>query len=134
MLPVLLCFTMIFGRIQFLSFLAGNILPSITNAASASAPKVAVKNGTYIGRHNPTYNEDEFLGIPYAQPPIGSLRFRAPASLNTTWNGTREAVKYSPIVSSNTLKIRLIRANLWFLVVCWLWGIISILELVRDHC
>ncbi|PWY79699.1 carboxylesterase [Aspergillus heteromorphus CBS 117.55] len=32
--------------------------------------------------------------MPYAQPPTGSLRFRPPQSLNTTWNGTRPATGY----------------------------------------
>jgi cholinesterase len=54
-----------------------------------------------MGIHNEIYNQHLFLGIPYAQPPVGNLRFRAPISLNTTWNGTREAVKYSDIVSQN---------------------------------
>lgn len=66
-------------------------------SATSSAPIVTVKNGSYVGRYNPIYNEDEFLGMPYAQPPLGYLRFRPPASLNTTWNGTREATNYSPI-------------------------------------
>ncbi|CZR63329.1 related to carboxylesterase type B [Phialocephala subalpina] len=66
-------------------------------SASFSSPIITVKNGSYVGRYNPTYNEDEFLGIPYAQPPLGYLRFRGPAGLNTTWNGTRKATNYSPI-------------------------------------
>ena len=36
---------------------------------------------------------DAFLGIPYARPPVGDLRF-APAQPPTPWNGTRNASSY----------------------------------------
>lgn len=72
-----------------------------SNQTLHSYPTVNIVNGSYMGIHNEIYNQHLFLGIPYAQPPVGNLRFRAPISLNTTWNGTREAVKYSDIVSQN---------------------------------
>lgn len=62
----------------------------------ASAPTVTVKNGTISGLHNAHYNQDFFLGVPYAQPPVGSLRFRIPQSLNSTIDGTLEATQYYP--------------------------------------
>ncbi|CAG8953873.1 hypothetical protein HYFRA_00010834 [Hymenoscyphus fraxineus] len=57
----------------------------------AAAPVVTVKNGSYVGVHNPTYNQDFFFGIRYAKPPIDDLRFRVPQSLNETWTDTRPA-------------------------------------------
>lgn len=66
------------------------------SAASSQAPTVTVTNGTYSGVYQPKYRQDFFLGVPYAQPPIGSLRYRIPASLNATWSGTRNATAYSP--------------------------------------
>jgi hypothetical protein len=73
--------------------------PFSSNTTTNPAPVVNVLNGSYTGVHNEFYNQDLFLGIPYAQPPVGDLRFRAPFSLNSTWNGTRAAMKYSDIVS-----------------------------------
>lgn len=55
---------------------------------SSWAPTVTIKNGTIIGTHSSTYNEDLFLGIPYAQPPIDDLRFRIPQSINSSFTGT----------------------------------------------
>ena len=58
-------------------FLASGILRS--NAT------VLTQSGTVTG--HPAKNAttvSEFLGIPYAQPPIGNLRFAAPASYNST--------------------------------------------------
>lgn len=37
-----------------------------------------------------------YPGIPYAQPPLGDLRFRAPEPLQEKWNGTLEATAYYP--------------------------------------
>ncbi|KAJ9151823.1 Carboxylic ester hydrolase [Pleurostoma richardsiae] len=62
-----------------------------------AGPVVQVLNGTYEGYNLPAYGQDVFLGMPYAQPPEGILRFRAPQSLNVTWNGVKPAVAYSDV-------------------------------------
>ncbi len=38
----------------------------------------------------------KFKGIPYATPPIGNLRFKAPAPVEP-WSDVRDATKYSPV-------------------------------------
>ncbi|KAK6086421.1 carboxylesterase family protein [Seiridium cupressi] len=60
------------------------------------APTVQVKNGSYSGLYQKTYNQDYFLGIPFAQPPVGELRFNNPASLNSSWDEPLNATAYSP--------------------------------------
>lgn len=67
-----------------------------TSIRQEAAPSVQVRNGSYYGQFNANYNQDMFLGIPYAQPPVDDLRFRPPQPLSTTWNGTRNATEYSP--------------------------------------
>jgi hypothetical protein len=57
---------------------------------------VKTTNGSISGVYLPTYNQDAFLGIPFAAPPIGSLRFRAPQPLNNAWNDVRHAKIYGP--------------------------------------
>ncbi|KAG2523091.1 hypothetical protein JM18_005896 [Phytophthora kernoviae] len=65
-------------------------------AAASDPPTVTIKNGSYYGVHQETYDQDLFLGMPYAQPPVGDLRFRNPRSLNTTWTDSKNATEYSP--------------------------------------
>jgi triacylglycerol lipase len=62
---------------------------------STRPPTAQTKNGTYQGVYAPGYDQDFFLGIPYAHPPVGNLRFRNPAPLNNSWGDVREATQYS---------------------------------------
>jgi len=64
-------------------------------AAPEGAPVVNLKNGSYYGVHNSNYSQDFFLGIPFAQPPIGVLRFANPATYNASWNGALPATDYA---------------------------------------
>uniref|UniRef100_H3GA89 Carboxylic ester hydrolase n=1 Tax=Phytophthora ramorum TaxID=164328 RepID=H3GA89_PHYRM len=73
--------------------------PRLSEPASASTsdpPTVTVKNGSYYGVYQDTYDQDLFLGMPYAQPPVGDLRFRNPEPLNSTWSDSKNATEYSP--------------------------------------
>ena len=64
-------------------------------AAWATPPNATTVNGTYVGAYNAEYNQDFFLGMPYAQPPLGELRFANPRSLNDSFDGVRNATEYS---------------------------------------
>ena len=61
-------------------------LPQAGNAASAPVARVddGVLRGVSAAEH------DSFLGIPYAAPPVGDLRWRAPRS-PAAWSGVRDA-------------------------------------------
>lgn len=63
---------------------------------AANVPTAQTLNGTYSGLYSQSFNQDFFLGIPYATPPLVDLRFLPPESLNSSFNGTRVATAYSP--------------------------------------
>nr|CAD7433708.1 unnamed protein product [Timema monikensis] len=72
------------------------ILASIVLSVLCQDITVTVAQGVLRGQsvtssYGLTYNR--FLGIPYAQPPVGDLRFKAPQE-PVAWQGTRDAVTY----------------------------------------
>jgi para-nitrobenzyl esterase len=59
--------------------------------AADSAPKVKVDTGKLEGESDGTINA--FLGIPYATPPVGNLRWKPPARA-AKWKGARKATEF----------------------------------------
>ncbi|GMG13718.1 unnamed protein product [Aspergillus oryzae] len=70
------------------------LLAALPAVVAGLPPTATVKNGTYEGKYVALYDQDLFLGIPFAQPPVGELRFQNPQSLNSTF-GTRNATEYA---------------------------------------
>ncbi|KAL4739963.1 alpha/beta-hydrolase [Aspergillus similis] len=68
----------------------------LSSAAAATPPTAQTLNGTYAGVHSAQFDQDFFLGIPYLQAPVGDRRFHPADSLNSSWNGTRDATSYAP--------------------------------------
>lgn len=63
------------------------------NAAAQSGPLVTVTGGRIRGRSTPDGGA-AFKGIPYARPPLGELRWRAPQPA-AVWTGVRDAAAFS---------------------------------------
>ncbi|KAF8846650.1 alpha/beta-hydrolase [Acephala macrosclerotiorum] len=63
---------------------------------SRAGPRVSIKNGTPEGFRLPAFNDDVFLGVPFAAPPVGVLRLRRPVSYQNSWKGVRNATVRSP--------------------------------------
>jgi hypothetical protein len=78
------------------SLLRGITLLLASSALAQGNPTVKVLNGTYSGVYSAGFSQDQFLGIPFVQPPLGDLRLRNPQPLNTTWDGVRPATNYGP--------------------------------------
>ena len=117
--------------LSLISILTTLVFTPLTTAAitkrqnAPTAPVATVKNGTYTGRYEATWDTDYFLGIPYAQPPTGPLRFHIPVSLNSSWTGRKNATEYGPecigycldtesqgnYVSENCLTLNVVRSR-----------------------
>src|ERR1700751_1897685 len=67
------------------------LLTPIMLLASSSTPQVKTHSGTVEGKDDGKVKS--FLGIPYAQPPVGDLRWKAPQPLSK-WNGVKKATAF----------------------------------------
>lgn len=62
---------------------------SLSLFAKADPITVVGSSGvSYLGVRNTTTGQDVFLGVPYAEPPTGSLRFKPPQAWAPTSNTT----------------------------------------------
>src|SRR5580692_9733100 len=59
--------------------------------AGASGPQVKTASGTVEGKDEGAVRA--FLGIPYAAPPVGNLRWKPPAAA-ASWTGVRKATEF----------------------------------------
>jgi para-nitrobenzyl esterase len=68
---------------------------SLAAAIARSAPSdtVTVKTPSGVLRGAQQAGMRSFLGVPYAQPPVGELRWRAPQGL-PAWSGSRDALQF----------------------------------------
>lgn len=57
------------------------------------AVRTTIKNGTIEGYNDAEKGLDLFLGIPYAKPPVGDLRWKAPQPADN-WTGVKETKKF----------------------------------------
>ncbi len=66
------------------------LLVGFTSVASV---QVTIANGTLAGTKNAETGVHSFKGIPYAAPPVGELRWRAPQP-SIPWKGVRDATQF----------------------------------------
>jgi len=57
--------------------------------------RTEIKNGTIEGSYNTKNGIQSYLGIPYARPPVGNLRWKAPQPLED-WKGVKETKAFGP--------------------------------------
>ena len=83
-------------------------MPMSSNAPLARAPIVSAPAGAVQGRNEGALRV--FKGIPYAVPPVGALRWTAPAPL-PAWSGIRQATDYGAACIQPTRKAASIYAS-----------------------
>lgn len=76
---------------KMLSLIGGILL--FVSGAAAQNPQVTTANGTLEGIDQSGVKI--FLGVPYAAPPVGELRWKAPQPV-AKWDGVREAKEFGP--------------------------------------
>jgi para-nitrobenzyl esterase len=74
-------------------------LAAVANDEPAGQPVLAIDSGKIAGES--AGDMVVFRGIPYAKPPVGPLRWRAPQPVSA-WNGVRDATKFGPSCPQDT--------------------------------
>src|SRR5579872_4139506 len=67
---------------------------SAANAQEGAGPVVSVTGGQIQGKAMAAPGGAVFKGIPFAQPPVGELRWREPQQPAKAWTGVRSAAEY----------------------------------------
>lgn len=74
---------------------------AVEHFSRSTSPRHVVQTSTgELRGFEANANTWQFLGVPYAQPPLGDLRWRAPQPLEP-WTGVREAVSWSDQAAQN---------------------------------
>lgn len=71
------------------------VAPQAASAAEGAGEDPVVTIGAGSLRGTATATNKAFLGIPFAAPPVGNLRWKAPQPVEP-WNGTRDATQPGP--------------------------------------
>lgn len=92
------CKTVSLGKVVII-IVYGSVLLLISACGAnthspASESSVSINSGSLVGFDN-DHNTYAWQGIPYAQAPVGELRWRAPRP-NTQWIGTLQALAHGP--------------------------------------
>lgn len=83
-------------RVVYLAILACCFnLPAMTQNANAFPVQTTVTNGIIEGNYDTKTGIQEYLGIPFAKPPVGELRWKAPQPLDD-WEGVMPTKRFGP--------------------------------------
>jgi para-nitrobenzyl esterase len=79
---------------------AAKVGAAATPSGSGAAPIVTTSDGAVRGVAVPGGTVDAFLGLPYAAPPTGALRWHSPQP-PAHWQGVRDATSFAPSCPQN---------------------------------
>lgn len=84
-----------------------SFIPTICTVYAIETPIVKINNGSISGLYIKEYCQDAYLGIPFAEPPVGELRFANPRPYSGSWgSNVREFSKYGSSCLSSTGDLR----------------------------
>jgi len=75
--------------------LAVSLLPALSFLTHAQAPPIRIESGLIAGTANEEGNVRIFKGIPFAAPPVGELRWKAPQPA-ASWDSVRVYAEFPP--------------------------------------
>lgn len=82
-------------KIIFFGFLVVIQISAMAQGNNAFAVQTTIENGIIEGNYNTQTGIQTYFGVPFAKPPVGELRWKAPQPL-ANWKGVKETKKFSP--------------------------------------
>lgn len=77
------------GLFYFVAAVAANLVAASATSVNSSTPIITLEYGTVHGGSCPTSDVNTYQGIPFAQPPVGELRFMPPEPFKGKYHGGR---------------------------------------------
>ncbi|PPQ85181.1 hypothetical protein CVT25_004188 [Psilocybe cyanescens] len=91
---------------HLLAILGLACLLASVRAAPATGPTVQLDSGTFTGVNDGLVQK--FLGIPFAKPPVGDLRYRLPQSI-PPYNGSHDATNFGPSCGQQAVDLPIVQ-------------------------
>ncbi len=85
-----------FAAVLFLTYPPVQSVPATDVSSPRKTGVITVAQGSLTGVYNSDGTVEVYAGIPYAQPPVGELRWREPRD-PLPWEGIREADTFAPM-------------------------------------
>jgi para-nitrobenzyl esterase len=70
-------------------------ISAISQGNNSFAVQTIVQNGIIEGNYDTQTGIQKYFGVPFAKPPVGTLRWKAPQPLEN-WKGVKETKKFGP--------------------------------------
>jgi para-nitrobenzyl esterase len=81
--------------VYFLGLLCLLSISAIAQNNNAFSVQVTIENGTIEGNYDTKTGIQTYFGVPFAKPPVGNLRWKAPQPPDN-WKGVKETKKFGP--------------------------------------
>ncbi|MFY0686403.1 MAG: carboxylesterase family protein [Cyclobacteriaceae bacterium] len=82
-------------KLTILALSMGLSLMIVAQKRDAFAVQVKINNGLIEGNYDTNDGIQTYLGVPFAKPPVGELRWKAPQPLDN-WEGVKQAKDFGP--------------------------------------
>lgn len=86
-------------------FLLATLWRGLVSASPLAAPTIKLDSATFTGVNSGSVSE--FLGIPFAQPPVGDLRFRLPQPISS-YNGSFTVTSFGPACPQQSVDLPIV--------------------------
>jgi para-nitrobenzyl esterase len=82
-------------KLTALLFMAVGVISALAQGNNGFLVQTKIENGTIEGLYDTKSGLQFYLGVPFAKPPVGDLRWKAPQALDN-WTGVKQTKAFGP--------------------------------------